>query len=125
LREHESPNNRKRLVNPDRRGPGIIPRQNFPVARPAQGPADGAGLAHSAAVAPAAARERPGGALLLHDEHAAVQVAKEPPDGELAVYAGGRPAARHPEGARPAGHAAAFYRERFDGPDVERTANLV
>src|SRR5207237_5471937 len=88
-------------------------------------PADRSRLAHSAAVSPATSDERPAGAGPFDHEHAAIQVAEEPADRQLAVHAGGRPAAGDPEGTRAARNPASLDGEDLHGPDAQRRAELV
>src|SRR5215213_9513479 len=80
---------RSASVRPLRLGPAVVPAEDVAIAVPVEGAADGAGLAHPGAVAPAAAGEHPGGFRALDDEHAAVEVLEPAPDGQLAVDADG------------------------------------
>src|SRR5947207_10839999 len=86
---------------------------------------DGAGLAHPASVAPAAADEGPARSGPFDHEHSAVQVPEEPPDLQFAVDAGARPAAGDAQRARTAGDAPPFDGQRLDGADAEGSADFV
>src|ERR1700736_509681 len=106
-------------VHPLGRGARVVPAQDFAVAGASLRTADGAELAHAAAVAPAAPGEQPALALPLDHEHPAVQISKVSADRQLAKDARRPALPRHLKTPRAAGDAATQHLERAHRAHVE------